>query len=89
MTRCPSTRQGLRCKRKAGHRARLHGDGEFVWEDDAHPPATVPPADTRAAERADILAWLDGDLSVALDPYTVMLVREAVRAGEHVGAARS
>lgn len=89
MTRCPSTRQGLRCKRKVGHRARLHGNGEFVWEDDAHPPAAIPPADTRATERADILAWLDGDLPVDLDLATVIRVIEAVRAGEHVGAART
>lgn len=49
--------------------------------------ALTPVSDTRATERADLLAWLDGDLPVDLDLATVIRVIEAVREGEHVGAA--
>lgn len=81
MTRphCPSiSPSGLRCKRHAPHPDRQHGNGLVEWTND-------DPPDTRATERADLLAWLDYDMD--LDPYTVMRVREAVRAGEHVGVA--
>ncbi len=79
--RCPATMTTeagtTRCARHKGHGG-IHGDGLLQWGD--------PPRDS-ATERADLLAWLDGDLPVDLDAYTVMRVREAVREGEHVGAA--
>ena len=40
MTRCPSTRQGLRCRRHTPHPGRLHGDGEVEWSDAEADPTT-------------------------------------------------
>lgn len=44
-------------------------------------------AQGRRDERAEVVTWLDGDLPVDLDAYTVMRVRVAIEEGDHVPVA--